>query len=62
MQIGKIQKDQNILIHGASGGVGSFAIQIAKHFGAKVHTTSSKDNLEHCRNLGSDFALNHSRA
>eukprot|EP01080_Neovahlkampfia_damariscottae_P003573 gene3573-6308_t len=62
VQLAKLQKDQTILIHGASGGVGSFAIQIAKHLGAKIYTTSSKENLEYCRDLGSNFALNHNRA
>jgi NADPH:quinone reductase-like Zn-dependent oxidoreductase len=48
-----------VLIHGASGGVGTFAIQIAKHLGAQVTTTSSPANFELCRSLGATTALEH---
>jgi len=50
--IGKVQAGTRVLIHGASGGVGTFAIQIAKLLGAEVHTTSSERNFELCRRLG----------
>jgi NADPH:quinone reductase-like Zn-dependent oxidoreductase len=48
-----------VLLHGASGGVGVFAIQIAKRLGAHVTTTSSSRNLELCRSLGADVTLDY---
>jgi NADPH:quinone reductase-like Zn-dependent oxidoreductase len=48
-----------VLLHGASGGVGVHAIQIAKLLGARVTTTSSAANLEFCRSLGSDQTLDY---
>jgi NADPH:quinone reductase-like Zn-dependent oxidoreductase len=50
-----------VLINGASGGVGSFAVQIAKILGAHVTTTSSEPNLALCSELGSDVALDYSK-
>ena len=50
--IGKLAPGKRVLIHGASGGVGTFAIQIARLLGAEVHTTSSERNFELCRGLG----------
>ncbi|MEI8257917.1 MAG: NAD(P)-dependent alcohol dehydrogenase, partial [Deltaproteobacteria bacterium] len=47
------------LIHGASGGVGTLAIQIAKALGARVVTTSSARNQALCRSLGADEALDY---
>jgi NADPH:quinone reductase-like Zn-dependent oxidoreductase len=49
---GRVQPGQRVLIHGASGGVGVFAIQVARALGAHVTTTSSARNLELCRSLG----------
>lgn len=49
-----IQKGDTILIHGASGGVGHFAVQIAKHLGAKVIATSSAKNKDFVMSLGAD--------
>ena len=51
--IGRLEPGKRVLIHGASGGVGTFAIQIARLLGAEVHTTSSERNFELCRRLGS---------
>lgn len=48
-----------VLVHGASGGVGTFAIQIAKCLGANVVTTSSEANLELCALLGADDTLDY---
>ncbi len=50
----KIKKGDRILIHAGSGGVGHFAIQIAKHLGAHVITTSSAKNKEFLMSLGAD--------
>jgi NADPH:quinone reductase-like Zn-dependent oxidoreductase len=50
----KIKPGQKILIHGASGGVGHFAVQIAKHFGAYVIGTSSAENKDFVLSIGAD--------
>jgi NADPH:quinone reductase-like Zn-dependent oxidoreductase len=55
----KIDKGQTILIHGGSGGVGSFAIQIAKARGAKVITTASTANQDLIRQLGVDQPIDY---
>jgi len=47
-----LQKRQKVLIHAGSGGVGTFAIQLAKHIGATVATTTSTDNVDLVRSLG----------
>jgi NADPH:quinone reductase-like Zn-dependent oxidoreductase len=49
----------HVTIHGASGGVGLFAIQIAKHLGAHVTTTSSDENRSLCLSLGADEAMDY---
>jgi len=50
---------KKILINGASGGVGSFAVQLAKNAGALVATTSSSTNLAYVESLGSDFLIDY---
>jgi len=58
--IGKVAPGTRVLIHGASGGVGTFAIQIARLLGAEVHTTSSERNFELCRELGANQTWDYS--
>lgn len=56
---GKLQAGQRIFIQGASGGVGSFAVQFAKAKGAYVIGTASTDNLEHLKQLGADEVIDY---
>lgn len=59
MTKGKLQKGDKVLIHAGSGGVGTYAIQIAKHFGAYVATTTSSKNTELVRSLGADLVIDY---
>jgi NADPH:quinone reductase-like Zn-dependent oxidoreductase len=56
----KLEKGQTVLIHGGSGGVGHFAIQLAKAHGAKVIATGSAKNLSFLSELGADLAIDYS--
>lgn len=56
---GQLQKGERVLIHGGAGGVGIFAIQLAKHAGAYVYTTASKINHDLVRSLGADEVIDY---
>ena len=58
---GKVQPGQQVLINGAAGGVGTFAVQIARHLGAEVTAVSSTRNLEQARSLGAAHAIDYTR-
>ena len=52
VDIAKLSKGENVLIHAGSGGIGTFAIQLAKHLGANVTTTTSTKNISFVKELG----------
>jgi 2-desacetyl-2-hydroxyethyl bacteriochlorophyllide A dehydrogenase len=56
---GNLQKGQKVLIHAGSGGVGTYAIQMAKHLGAEVTTTTSTANVDLVKSLGADHVIDY---
>jgi NADPH:quinone reductase-like Zn-dependent oxidoreductase len=61
VDVAKLQPGQTVLIHGGSGGVGSFAIQIAKARGARVIATASTANQDLLKQLGADMAVDYTK-
>jgi len=57
----RLKKGQTVLIHAGSGGVGTFAIQLAKHVGATVATTTSTANVDLVRRLGADIVIDYKK-
>ena len=58
----RLQKGQKVLIHAGSGGVGTIAIQLAKHLGATVATTTSTANIDLVKDLGADIVIDYKHA
>lgn len=57
----QLQRGQKILIHGGTGGIGSIAIQLAKHLGASVATTASGKNISYAKEMGADVVIDYEK-
>lgn len=58
---GPIRQGQRVLIHGAAGGLGGYAVQFAKRLGAEVFATAATAHLDYVRSLGADHVIDHQR-
>ncbi len=60
--VGRLERGQRVLIHAGAGGIGAFAVQLAKQIGATVAATAGTANLDFVRSLGADVAIDYSRS
>jgi NADPH:quinone reductase-like Zn-dependent oxidoreductase len=61
VEVGRVKPGQKVFIQAGSGGVGTFAIQLAKHLGATVATTTSTKNIDLVKSLGADVVIDYKR-
>jgi NADPH:quinone reductase-like Zn-dependent oxidoreductase len=61
VEVGQLKRGQKVLIQAGSGGVGTFAIQLAKHLGATVATTTSTANMDLVKGLGADVVIDYKK-